>query len=376
MTVIDYIKRYWKYAVLGVALMIICGGAAAAYAWGVLPNEYKATGKFVTKTPEAANYAKEISENGGMRSSALKSAGAESSNYKCGSEVASNVVTIWVSGPNAQVCADAVNIEMKAVKEKADPLIYDAATGETVTIVASATTPKTSTGPNRTMMLAGGLFAGLFLAICIAIAAESLKRRKQTLESIEQLLHLNGIAQYPSEANNLVSCIQQSSIDTAVKSIAVVGATRKEKASDVAAFLAYELARTEAKTLIVKPSAESNGLYALASKQAGLQQVCKSTGQAHPDELSMETSVSNWGAVFASHGFAETLESQLKTGYEHIVFDAPAFSPVPNALPLAHTCDATIIVVNRLQSDTKLLQKMTESLKGANANILGVVLTK
>lgn len=84
--------------------------------------------------------------------------------------------------------------------------------------------------------------------------------------------------------------------------------------------------------------------------------------------------VADPAGLFGGHGFKETLESM--TWAELVVVDTPAGGLFADALAIASQCDATIIVVDALNSRRRPVRALVENLRQVSAQPIGVVLNK
>ena len=366
------VKRLAIYFVIVVVAAGLCGGAAFLYAKGI-PSVYKTD--CMMSYPESPGALVDIVNSAESRHKTFENLNIKNEkDYSIAvkNNNASTMVLITVSGPGAQTVADIGNELMRVSYEKASKVLDPSK----IATIDEAPVPSSPSSSERNSIVMKAILAGLFFSICLVIIINTITNRGQTSEKLEKLLHIPVLLDYSQDEQKLKECVEYASIDKPIRNLVFLSATQQEKSSDVALSLVKQFALAGCSTLFVKPSSGTDGLYAFVSNQSDLQHVCKPTSQALLSELSLETDVSNWGAVFASQSFTETLEDQLKPAFERIVFDAPAFSPVPHALPLVNACDATIIVVGKRQADTALLKKMVDSIREADANILGIVLTK
>lgn len=67
---------------------------------------------------------------------------------------------------------------------------------------------------------------------------------------------------------------------------------------------------------------------------------------------------------------------QLRSEYDVIIIDCPPVNLVTDGVIASTYCDGTLICVASQEDEVRELQKAKESLENANANIIGVVLTK
>lgn len=84
--------------------------------------------------------------------------------------------------------------------------------------------------------------------------------------------------------------------------------------------------------------------------------------------------VADPAGLFGGHGFKETLDGM--TWAELVVVDTPAGGLFADALAIASQCDATIIVVDALNSRRRPVRSLVENLRQVSAQPIGLVLNR
>lgn len=371
MTLLELLQLMRKNSKLVIALPVACALVVAIYAYGIMPNEYTASGS-MNATKNAATLVT-LLKSDDIVSAAYEAAGVSASDgYSIAASVAnsSTIVTVTGKGHNADATAQVVNEVMRLGAKQAETTIG----AGTTTIVTRAQAPGSSSGPKRVQYVLVAFIMGLLIALCVVVAGNSIRSRRQSVESIENLLHIPVIASFPDGTQDLLKSIHYASADAPLKSIVFVSATEGEGVSEVALALARANAADGKRSLLVRTEATDCGLCAVVTGENGLQQAVQPLCEAGGDVLPVEADIPNIGSVYSSQSFAQVLSNQLHVAYDCVVFDAPAFAPVPSALPLAKACDATIFVVQRKENDENLLKQASDALLNYNANVLGAVL--
>lgn len=181
MSLIDLLRLARAHIAALLVIPALVGLASAAYAWGVLPDQYTASVNLyvVTKTADALNgeesvnmslsqqVANDVSvliDSERVKSAAASSLGLDSlSGFEVAVESASNnrVVSISVTGANPDSVAQVAN---QLAKETVDVAV-ETLDLQAVNIVDQAKVPSDPSGPNRIKVV----FAAIFVGFCIAL---------------------------------------------------------------------------------------------------------------------------------------------------------------------------------------------------------------
>jgi capsular polysaccharide biosynthesis protein len=109
------------------------------------------------------------------------------------SSTTSRVVTLSVTGSNAQSAADVANAMVKNTSDIAQSVMEV----KSVNAIDSAAAPTAPSGPNRPLYVAVALVAGLLAAIAIAVLMETLNTKVRNSEDAEELLGVPVIGHIP-----------------------------------------------------------------------------------------------------------------------------------------------------------------------------------
>lgn len=109
-------------------------------------------------------------------------------------ETTSRVVTLSVTGPDAQRAADIAN----SMVENVSGIARDVMSVESVNAIDQAQAPKAPSGPKRPLYVAVAFMAGLFLAVAIVVVADMLNTKVRGQEEVEELLGIPVIGRVPA----------------------------------------------------------------------------------------------------------------------------------------------------------------------------------
>ena len=109
------------------------------------------------------------------------------------SSTTSRVITLSVTGSNAQSAADVANAMVKNTSDIAQSVMEV----KSINAIDSALAPTTPSGPNRPLYVAVALVAGFLMAIVIAVLEETLNTKVRNSEDAEELLGVPVIGHIP-----------------------------------------------------------------------------------------------------------------------------------------------------------------------------------
>lgn len=296
-----------------------------------------------------------------------------------------------------------------------------------ISVVQAATLPIKAVRPRKLLNLALGFFLGIFGAIGLAFFSEYLDHSFKTPEEVEEKLQLPSFVSIPYVRTNMVSPITKRSgqakpSDKITKQtlsgwnvpekirehyetlrerllcsnghteapyvLAVVGCSRHEGVSSVAANLATTLSRHDnGHVLLVDadvchPSVHqtfkaklSPGLTDILANGQSDGDIIQSLPAQNLHILSAGATNGNFSEIFDSDRFTKLLTS-VKNHYHFVVIDAPALNDTSFATSLVGLCDGVVLVIEAEQLRWEVAQRTKEQLVKSNANVLGVVLNK
>lgn len=109
-------------------------------------------------------------------------------------ETTSRVITLSVTGPDAQRAADIAN----SMVENVSSIARDVMSVESVNAIDQAQAPKVPSGPKRPLYVVVAFMAGLFLAVAIVVVADMLNTKVRGQEEVEELLGIPVIGRVPA----------------------------------------------------------------------------------------------------------------------------------------------------------------------------------
>jgi capsular exopolysaccharide synthesis family protein len=181
--------------------------------------------------------------------------------------------------------------------------------------------------------------------------------------------------------------IRFSSIDNEIKTLAVTSTIPDEGKSTISLFLAFSMAESGKKTLLIDADCRKPTLGNKLGKRSKrswvdllyndlpVDQAISLTDQNDLYFLNAEPQLANPVEAIASYKFVELIE-KLKKQYDVIIFDTPPLGTFIEAALLASKCDGTILVISSGKVDGPKVQEVMAQLKKVNAKILGAVLNK
>lgn len=131
-----------------------------------------------------------------VTSDAAKSVGLKNlKDYKVSvtSETTTRVITLSVTGTDAQGAANVAN----ALAESVSDVAREVMDVESVNVIDEAPTPQAPSGPNRLLYMAVAFMAGLFAAVAIVVLMDIIDTRVRSAEDAEELLGLPVIGRIP-----------------------------------------------------------------------------------------------------------------------------------------------------------------------------------
>ena len=180
----------------------------------VLPNQYTAsttvyvlakssntstssTSSDLTASQMITNDIATLIQSSNVSSSTASQLGLENLNgysIKTTSSTTTRILTISVTGPNAQTAANIANT-IVSVTSGISQNVMDV---QSVNAIDSAVAPTTPSGPNHLLHTLVALIAGLFVAIAVCVLMETLNTKARSSEDVEELLGVSVIGHIPA----------------------------------------------------------------------------------------------------------------------------------------------------------------------------------
>lgn len=185
---------------------------------------------------------------------------------------------------------------------------------------------------------------------------------------------------------NLSTNIQYSSETKDVKSILITSATKSEGKSTIAANLAYVMAKSNKKVLLIDADLRNSSLHKLFNikNNKGLKEIVTENLEFNKAIQNIEGNLylMTSGAtdkvnveLLSSPKFSEMLIEANKN-FDYIILDSSDMLLQTDSKILSTKVDATILVIRSGKSDRNKAKLAKEELKRVNANVIGVVLNE
>jgi capsular exopolysaccharide synthesis family protein len=274
-------------------------------------------------------------------------------------------------------------------------------------IVETAGVPLSPIRPRKAVNLLFASLAGLFFGICMAFLQEFLDDRINSLEEVDRLTGLPGLAHIaliPGEASKLItdlpphspitesyrglrSAITFSSIEAPISTLLVSSTVKGEGKSLTAANLAIAMAFEGRRVVLVdadlrRPSIHrlmdlplSPGLTDVLAEQATLEHALQPTSIPGLTVLPAGTIPPNPAELLNSEPMDRLIDA-LRDRSDAIVFDTPPCLPVTDVQVLSSRVDGVVLVVEVGEARKAALQHAKRLFDQAHARTLGIVFNK
>ena len=430
MEIKQYLRVLRAHWVIILLALVVCAGAAAAYAWTREPLYSAHTQLFVSTNSTTGLSPSQVYQGGLAAQSRAESyarivsspAVAEAviddldlsrSATDIQSEISATVPTgtvlidVTVEDKSAQLAkdiAEAVAAHFPAfigTLESGSP----EASPVDVTVTSPAELPTSPESPNKALYIAAGVVLGLILGIGLAILRELLDRRVRDDEGAEaiaeapvlaRILHDSRAKKRPlvvvddpdspqAEAyRRLRTNLRVVTTDRGRRTLLITSAVPGEGKTLIAANLAFAFAQAGHGVVLVDADMRRPGLGRLLGLEPapGLAEVL--SGERADVSLHREQglplSVLTSGAplptpseLLESNRFAELLDS-LTNRAEIVIIDSPALVPVSDAAAMARAAAAVLMVARVSSTREEQLDAAAEALRAVGNQPVGAVL--
>lgn len=215
MTLLELFQLLKKHLQLVIVLPLVCALAMAVASFALMRNTYTAeTSMYILASTgesqsQSANYtdltASQLLANDVARllesdrvekdtAAALGLEDLSAYDVSVASETTTRVVTLSVTGPDAEGAADVANEMARQVSIVAQ----DVQVADSINVIDEAVSPVAPSGPNRPLYVAVALLAGLFLAVAIVVLMDMLDTRVRSSEDVEELLGVPVVGRIPA----------------------------------------------------------------------------------------------------------------------------------------------------------------------------------
>lgn len=215
MTLLELFQLLKKHLQLVIVLPLVCALAMAVASFAIMRNTYTAeasmyilasTGESqsqsanytdLTASQLLANDVARLLESDRVEKDTAAALGLEDlSAYDVSvtSETTTRVVTLSVTGPDAEGAANVANEMARQVSIVAQ----DVQVADSINVIDEAVAPVSPSGPNRPLYVAVALLAGLFMAVAIVVLMDMLDTRVRNAEDVEELLGVPVVGRIPA----------------------------------------------------------------------------------------------------------------------------------------------------------------------------------
>ena len=286
--------------------------------------------------------------------------------------------------------------------------VANQAPGSWVRLAEAAIEPKEPISPRKALNTLLGSVVGCMLAVGVAFTMEYMDDSIETPEDVQRALGLStlsSIAPVPASATCGPVAASQPSSATAEgfrhlrtqlevaaggppRAILVTSANPMEGKSTVLANLGTVIAQAGRSVIIVDSDMRRPVLHETfgLSNAQGLSNALVEDG-GNPRLFLQETTVENLRVLTSGPlppNPAELLDAprleelvhRLRTDADILLFDSPACLAVTDALLLARTADATLLVVESGRTPRDTAHRAVQALTGVGAKVVGVVLNR
>ncbi len=293
-----------------------------------------------------------------------------------------------------------------------------------ISVVEKATTPRRPIRPRTSIMILGGIAAGMALGLGLAVGRELLDRSIKTPDDVERVLQLAFLGLLPrvdsakaapyarkkrsrrqAAANTppelVVHYAPQSGTAEAARAIRtnlvfmspdepfstllITSAGPSEGKTTVACCIATAIAQTGKSVVIVDCDLRRPRVHKVfrMPNDLGVTTAMMDLSLLGDSDLSTDIenlhvlpsgpAAPNPAELLQSGKFGRLLEA-LEAKYDRVVLDSPPLAAVTDAAILSKRVDGTVVVVRARRTSRDLAKQATRSLKDVEARIAGVVL--
>ncbi|MGB0087435.1 MAG: AAA family ATPase [Rhodomicrobiaceae bacterium] len=296
-------------------------------------------------------------------------------------------------------------------------------------VITPAETPRGKSYPRSKLVIALGIFAGLLSGVGLAFLRLNMDSSVRTPKQVKNYIGLECLARIPkisqpmsfspkslffslrkpevdrqalfhyvteapfSQFAGAVTALKTSIVKAGrqdgIRSIGITSALPEEGKSTLAVNLATAFALSSYKTLIIDAdihnpvisqnlaSGATEGLFEVLKGEAEPKDCIIASKGAMPDILPMvgDKRISGAYSWLSSESMLLLLK-YLKEKYHFVVVDLPPLAPVPEGLTISSLLDSVLLAVEWGKTPRDVLADVTYGLNLADANILGIVLTK
>lgn len=228
-----------------------------------------------------------------------------------------------------------------------------------------------------------GVVLGLLFSVCIIVWLYIFDDKIKSTEDIKRYLGLDilGAVPYTSKKNNREAYRYiRTNVQFAAgleKKVLTCANFAFNKKNDVALLLANSMAETGKRVLFVdidmrKQGDEQEGLSQYLTGQAELKDIIKEGQGKNIAIMSSGVSASDSAELLDNIKFTELLK-ELRSRFDYIIIDTPAFTNAVDGLIAAAQSDASLIVIASKCINQKNAQNLKKQLEMSGCPLLGAV---
>jgi capsular exopolysaccharide synthesis family protein len=432
MEIKQYARVMRAHWVLVVAAVVLCTGAAAAYAWIREPLYAAHTQLFVSAKADPAASPSQVYQGGLASQSRAESyarivssppvaeavvdeLGLSKSPEYVQSAISATVpeetvlIDVTVEDESPELARDIADAVGDQFPQFVNTLESDPTTEESpveIRVTSRAELPTSPDSPQKGLFLAGGLLLGVALGVGTAVLRELLDRRVRDDEAAEAIAGAPVLGRIPHDSGakrrplvvvddpdspeaeayrRLRTNLQVAALDRGRRSLLVTSAVTGEGKTLLAANLGFAFAQAGHRVVLVDGDLRRGGLGHLLGLHStpGLSEML--SGDAPDDDafhheqgrpLAVLTSGSpppNPGELLESDRFADLID-RLTRRAEIVILDSPALLPVSDAAVIARRTAAVLMVARTSSTRAEQLDAAAEYLRAVGRQPVGAVL--
>ena len=378
-------------------------------------NSVTASLRYVQSVAEHVKHKRVMNAVASRNNNIIKSADALIAETSTSYSTSSIFVQITVTdekGENAVTLVnDLANEIAKYSKESTNSTITDEEKFLCSIVVSDTAPTEGSTGytyaaPNKKLYLIVALLGGIVVSLVVVFIKEFASNKFQTPEDVQVLGYpvLNTLIDDKSKDKNneksllepsvrnfepynrLISNIRFANVDNPYKVIMFTSSIMDELKTTVCANFAYTAAHNEKKVIIIdldtrKPrihkvfkTEKDNGIVEYLSGQITKDELIKKTEQ-NVDIITVGKDVANPVTLLESQKLKELID-ELKEEYDVVAIDTPPLTACNDAAIISKLADGVVYNVAINQGKKKEVKSAIGQLEDANANIIGINITK
>ncbi|WP_446666167.1 polysaccharide biosynthesis tyrosine autokinase [Flexivirga sp. B27] len=312
-------------------------------------------------------------------------------------------ITVTANDPaRAKAIANSVVDVLTKYVQKADPN-----TGVAIKNTSSAVLPKAPSYPKPAKILPIGLLAGLVVGYLLALIQHRRDTRVRTTDDVEENLGASVLGVIPATRQlaaadrslhgkqdfatrealrQLRTNLRFVDVDHDPRSIVITSARMSEGKSTVAAALAWVIADSGDKVILVdadlrRPAVagiydldSSVGLTQVLAGTTSIEDALQPTGKRGLFALTAGQIPPNPSELLGSQRMRQLMESL--TDEYRVILDAPPLLPVTDAALLSASADGAVVVVAASDTRVEHVQRARQNLQAVGGRVLGGVLNR